>query len=380
MAEPTTSRATLRRQICRDLQMPFFRRFSDGYLTVQASTSGTTDELRDDRLTQAHRFWKGAWFYDVSASAQRLIIDFQQDRDAMLWEFPLDNAPTAASDFEILSTWNPKEVHDAIDEAIREAFPAFYDVVISEDIVLETDKLEYDLATSVGGRGVLTNAYRIKAIWLEQTGSGATYTAASGAGTAIAVDDETFTGTDTDWAISVYDGAGAGQLRGIESGDSDGNITIDTALSVSLDTTSKLRIWDKAGQLYPWRAISAVRFDQKVWPNKLYFNQRYESQVGLRMRIQYIAQPQSLESDSAETMVPQKYIQHYAMGKLFGVRIPDNAVDRKAFATLEDRMMQKAAEYKINNAFNQPDGTLWTEEEHGPTLFSLDDDPLGWRD
>ena len=59
MAEPTVNRLTLRREICRDLGMPFFRRWPDG-LQVQDTAAGGTGTIDgsdvgkvvDSRFTQ----------------------------------------------------------------------------------------------------------------------------------------------------------------------------------------------------------------------------------------------------------------------------------------------------------------------------------------
>src|SRR3990167_3549221 len=142
MAEPLTSRVTLRREIARDLGMPFFRRFPSGITVQDSATSG------------------------LSSGSDSAGI---RDAKKLLVEFPFTVAPKTATAIEIFSIHTPEEIHLAINDAITDAFPAFYDVVTYESMIVEEDKLEYELATNnTDGRGVLTNPYRIKNVWIER--------------------------------------------------------------------------------------------------------------------------------------------------------------------------------------------------------------------
>src|SRR3990167_6446349 len=161
VSEPLTSRVTLRREIARDLGMPFFRRFPSGITVQDSATSGLSSGsdsagIRDSRLNQPREYWKNTWIYDPVQAEQRKVIDFIRDAKKLLVEFPLTVAPTTATAIEIFSIHTPEEIHLAINDAITDAFPAFYDVVTYENMVVEEDKLEYELATNnTDGRGVL---------------------------------------------------------------------------------------------------------------------------------------------------------------------------------------------------------------------------------
>ena len=362
--------------------MPFFERFSGG-IVLEDSTSADSTIIRDSRLTMSRDYWNNAWVWNVNTGEHRRVVDFIENENGMVAEYDWVTTPDTTHTIEIFNKWSPIQIHDSINEAIREGFPAFFDVIIDESIVLEEDKLEYDLVTSVGGRGTLSNAYRIKNIWIEQTGSGGQHEATAGVGFAtsrLTDSGATFTASgDTDWRVAIYAGTGAGQTSEVSSADSDGNITLATALNAAPDTTTKFRIWNQNKQVYTWRPLSAITFDAKDWPNTMYLHNRYASLYGLRFRIQYIAEPQELTSDTSSTVVPRKYIQHYALSKLMEQKTYDNRRDRNRWDDASNKQLELAERHKMSHAFDLPDQQLWTEEDYslggGPGEI---DDPLDW--
>ena len=65
MSEPTITLQNLRRAIARELEMPFFKRYKNGFLDAD---SGETDELVDTDLTQKDKFWNGCYFEEDKES------------------------------------------------------------------------------------------------------------------------------------------------------------------------------------------------------------------------------------------------------------------------------------------------------------------------
>ena len=80
MAEPTSTRAALRQELARRLNMAFALRIG----ASSTATDGGTNELIDtNRLRQADDFWNGSWLYIVNDTSGtdndgevRLISDF----------------------------------------------------------------------------------------------------------------------------------------------------------------------------------------------------------------------------------------------------------------------------------------------------------------
>lgn len=363
--------------------MPFFERFSGG-IQLEDSTSADSTIIRDSRLTQSRDYWRNSWVWNVTTGEHRKTIDFLENENGLIPEFDWTTTPDTTHTIEIFNKWSPLQIHDAINEAIREGFPSFFDIVIDETLVLETNKMQYDLVTSVGGRGTLSNAYRIKNVWIETTGSGATYEAVAGAGflnSRLTADGVSFTASgDTDWRVSVYEGTQAGQTMEVTAGDSAGNLTLGTNLNGVPDTTTRFRLWNQNEQLYAWQPITDVGFDAKDWPNTMYMGSRHTAQSGMRLRIQYAAEPQEISSDTASTVVPRKYIQHYVLSKLMGQQTYDNRKDRERWGNAQERQMLMADRYKLEHSFDLPDQTIWTEEDYasaggGPGELP---DPLNW--
>ena len=391
MAEPTTTRQTLRREIAQEVGMPFFRRFPSGFTIQDTATSGLasisdSSGIRDSRLTQKRDYWINTWvmLQDTAGSIQsRLTVDFQQQSNTLVPEYDWTGTPDSSYTVEIYNIHNPDEIHLAVNNAIAEGFPAFFDVQTSEEIVLEEDKLEYELVTdNSDGRGVLTNPFRIKSVEIERTGSGSTHrlTAADTSASTTTVSGTSFTATDTGWMVSVFSGAGSGQLSSITSGDSSGVITWDTPPTVAPDTSSSIRIWDAASEIFPWQPFTAIQFDAKDYPNKMRFLENLRPESGLRMRVQYVAEPQALTADSSTTAIPKRYIKHYVMSDLFRQRARTKPGDRQAYLGLAQEESQMAEKYKLDHGYDLPDQTLWTEQEWGSARadYFERNNPLDW--
>ena len=388
MAEPTNSRQTLRRDIARQIGMPFFRRFPSGIVIQDTAESGLANAsdstgIRDARLTQKPDYWIQTWVYNATTSETRLTTDFLAESNTLIPEYDWTTTPDTTHTIEIHHMYTPQEIHLSIDDAIAEAFPAFFDILTSEEIVIEEDKLEYELVTdNSDGRNVLTNPFRIKSVEIERTGSGSTHTVSSSdtsAGT-VTISGQTFSGVDTGWMVSSFRGTGAGQLSSITSGDSTGVITMDTPLTTALDTTSSIRVWDAGTELYPWRPFTAIQFDAKDYPNKMRFLENLRPDAGFRLRVQYVSEPQALSSDTATTVVPKQYIKHYVMNDLFQQRARSKPGDIAKYAALSEQEQRLMDKYKMEHSFDLPDQTLWTEQDWGSGRSDYFEriNPLGW--
>ena len=381
MAEPTVDRVTLRREIARDLGMPFFRIFPSGITIQDSATSGLANasdstKIKDSRFQQKADYWKNTWVYNVTTGEQRRTVDFIQDQKALMPEYNWTTTPTTAHTIEIFSIHTAEEVHNAINDAIRDGFPVFFDIVTYENIIIEDEKLEYTFSNNSDGRGFLTNPYRIKSVWMEQITSGGTHSVTSAASTVLANTAETFSGVDTTWSIGVYKGTGAGQYIVPTSGSSAGIITVP-AMTVVPDTTSEFRLWKRTEELYSWYPITDIEFDAKDYPGLMRLLHSRPADVGLRMRIQYVQEPQPLATDTASTAVPRQYIRHRALAKLMRQRARTHPAERSKYAELATDEERQADKFKIEHGFDLPDQTIWQEKNWG-TLQVPEFNPLDW--
>ncbi len=368
----TSTRSTLRRDICRELQMPFMRKYG-GFSVVAASPAPTVSSIADNKLTQENHHWKNQWWYSVTKDEVRLITAFKADSNELVFEYPA-TLPVAGDTYEIHSIWNADEIHAAINRAIEDAYPSFFDVVTDETLVIKENTLEYSLT------GLTYSPWIITKVWVENAdriGMGKVTSAAAG----TLVDTNTnFTGITSSYLVSIYSGKGAGQLRTV------GSITGTTQLNVTSnwittpDSTSKYLLWDPTIQSSDWTRLQNIRFNTKENPTKLYLPENFSSRYGQRIRLEYISKPVILGSEASITSIPKEFIIHRALHFLHGQKINDNRVDRQRYEVLAQRYFEQSEMYRQSHAFNMPEITMWTPRVSRGGDLRLDGNPMGWRD
>ena len=367
MAEPTTTLSQLRRAIAKELEMPFFKRYKNGFLDAD---SGDTDELVDADLTQKDKFWNGAWLYRVASQETSLVTNFTTLDNKLVLEVPI-SAFAAGDDYEIHSIWNAYDVHDAINRAIRDARRTFFETVTDETIIIQEDKLAYSFADLV------KTPHMIQKIWLEnptsvQRGNIVSATATSATLPAGTAPDNL---NDT-WMISIYAGTGRGQLRSLTS--TDGNSVVGVATwDTNPDSSSKFALWNTTQQTQDWRPWTAVRYDSmKDFPDTLYFSRRPVDYQGLRVRLEYVSLPAELSAEVDTTVIPDSYLIPAAISILHSRKVKDTKVDRELHFAESKRYQEMADAWMVRNAPHRPDSNLLDQAYLGYQPDSTD--PLNW--
>lgn len=373
MARPTSTRAELRRAIGRELKMPFFRRFTSA--RTGATSSGGV-HLIDSALVQVNDFWNGAWLYCVGgpmAGETRLITDFVSSTNTATLEYTLGCDFIASSDeYEIHSLYSPLEIHDAINRAIKDGFPYFYETTADQTLVLQEDKLSYDIS------GLTTKPWIITRVFVETSGSRLTGTATAGAAGSITDSKSNFTGVAAGWLVSIYSGTGAGQLRTV------GSLTGTTVINVTVnwtttpDTTSKFCVWNPSEEITLWQRLSSVRLDASEYPSTMFLNALYSAAYGMRIRIEFMAEPAELTTDASTTVVPAEFIINRALAVLFAQGQRDSRADLQRYRLLAEDRMQKSEQYMRTRAFPKESVTRWMNAERGGIATKLQDNPLDW--
>jgi hypothetical protein len=351
--------------------MPFYQTYgAEGIVDDNC----TTTEIIDAALKQKENFWRGAWYYAVDGDEMgeyRKVTSFQSELNKIRLEYGLSGAPSAGEKYEIISIWSPEQIHEAINDAITEGFPAFYEVEEDVSLCLVEDQMKYDISD-------ISNLYKIRKIWIEDPTTGETGTAQSGTADTIVVADGTdLSDVDDDWYVSVYGGTGKGQVRQVDSVvDGTDTITVASSWTTNPDSTSKYRFWNPVVQERPWIEVTAARFDRKQWPDYMYLTSDYNTRLGCRIKIQYIKQPQVMDDDTDTTVVPKRYIILKSKAILFGQRGGDPRT-RQGYQAMSVRFDEQAENYKGINAFPMPDQAIWQESDNrivgGEVL-----NPLGW--
>ena len=363
MAEPTSTRAALRQELARRLNMAFALRIG----ASSTATDGGTNELIDtNRLRQADDFWNGSWLYIVNDTSGtdndgevRFISDFVSNTRSIAVVEPFSAAVANTDEYEIHSPWNALQMHDAINDAIDDGFPEFFDTVVDETTIIQEDTLEYALPTT-------TAPYFVLGMWLERVSDKVRGTSTGGSSTTLIDTGQAWTtNAFANMTIAIYDGTGAGQYATIASNNAT-TITVSawsgTGTS-SPDTTSKYVIKDSPTEQYDWYRITAARFDQTLWPTKVYLTARYTRSLGMALRIQYIAKPSSITTEAATTIVPSGFVTAKAQALLHGMRVADSRSDQDRHRYMHQFWESRAEAYKLQNKWRMPKSTLWIEEE-----------------
>lgn len=380
MALPTSTRAELRRAIGAELGMEFFRRYPS-YLNCDSGS--TTTKVVDSDLTQNDDFWSNMWFYvsaDTSTSTGaglnvgqvRAIDTFSNKDNALLLDRALPATPTTTNRYEIHNIWNAYEIHNAINRAIRDGMPDFFDIITDETLVLKEDTLNYTISE------LTYRPWIVSEVWVERPYNSITGTATSGAATSLTDTSADFSDIGSSYRISIYDGTGAGQLRTCSTGTSAGVVNISAAWTTNPDSTSKYRVWDSDEQHIMWYRLTSAKFSSQEYPTTLYLPKLYTNLYGSRIRIIYASDALELDDDTDTTVVPKEFIIYKAIQFLAASRVASSKADREKYAVLEQMYGNKAEIFRQKHAFSM-DTTLWQEYDYGhPSGIPIDGDPLGW--
>ena len=403
MAEPTCSRETLRRSICRKARMEFYRRYPAGSVPVTAGAGSDADVnsvnvIYSSYLTQKDAFWNNQYVFIVDtagAAQERRIAAFDARRKGLTVEWPLSSAASSSDEtvdgdsLEITSIWSPTEIHDAINDAIQEGYKHYPDIITDNNLIVQEDKLVYDLS------GLATQPHVILKIWIEQTNNGfiggisdtndsdggaiATTQLRDTNADLSALSDTTTGYASSDWLVSIYNGPGMGEHSEVFSVDTATCIiTASSAFSASLSTTSKYRVWNPKEETDVWYRWTGVRFDANEEPSEMYFKSDLDKCQGLRIKLEYVAQCATLTADSDETQVPKRYILNKSLAYLHDAAMHDNRASRQDHATLAQAHDDLAEQYAAKHPRRWPSGTIWTWEDADNNLSYEESNPMSW--
>lgn len=375
MGDPTTTRAILRYNICVELNMPFFRRYSNGYLTIPVGHSCTSSKINHSSLTQKGGAWNGSWHHHLTTGEISKIRAFESLTNSYQLEIPLAATPADGSVFQILSIWNPIDIHHAINRAIDSAKRIYIDTVTNRTRILQEDTLEYSLAS------LTTTPWIINKVYIERNTSRRTGMVQSATATTVVVENSSVTsGVNANWIISIYDGTGKGMQTTVTSVSGTtinvANWTLHPDWVANPDSTSKYCLWDTTDQTLPWQMIEGYALDSKEWPTTLYLQRSFPQYNGMRIGLEYTAQPAGLTTEAGTSIVPAEYILNKAVSLLYGQRLSDNKIDRESFYAESERYREMAERFLMQNLPQKPDTTL---KRRGGTEYYIEDDPLGWR-
>lgn len=377
MAEPTTTRKTLRRAIARAEHLQFFQKYEGDELTL-ATDSGAT-YLHSTSLVQADDFWNNGWAYVLSTgdNYERRITDFHAAGDACILEYPLPIMPNTGQKLEIYDLYSPTNIHAKINEAIERAARFFPDTVVDTSFVLEKDKLRYSLT------GLTKRVHRLQRVQIERINNSCQGEVDSVTvnGVNLEIHDASlFTVNDqyNGWRIAFYDGTGSGSIGTIDDTVSTGYVVVTTAdLTASPAQGSLFRIFDPSYQTIDLVDVNYRYVDTLEYPDTLYLEGNLPTFYGYRLYLYYTSLPTALTTDAATTTVPAGLIIARARALLHEDLMNTNRADTQRHNTLAQYFHAQADAY-TSQAYPQRPTQQQTYQGNVGTA-SAELDPLEWR-
>jgi hypothetical protein len=375
--------------------MKFYLRYADQQVQFTQSndtalSNNSTEVFYCNKLTQEEGAWNNGYIYVISTDAninglERRISNFNADKDALYVEWPCDTdqVPTTDDNFELVDIWPPVQIHDAINDAIRDSWRTYPDLVLDETLVIEDNKRAYDLSA------LAQPPSRMMQVYVERSsnavGGQVTTVTTSDVFGDTTIDLSTLTADSsviTDWKLSIHDGTGKGQLYSLTAASTTTQLVTGTSTSASAtnpDTTSKITIWNPAEHDNNWYRFLPVRFDASEFPNTMYMQEDLSGNEGMRIRLIYLAQHQDLSADSDLTTVPKYYVINKALSILHDSLVSDNRADRRDHSGIAEHYDQLARAWAAQNPRRLPAGSVWIEPDaHSAYNGGNSINPLGW--
>lgn len=304
------TRTQIRRTLGLRTGQPFFRKFGGGAGT--ASANGTTTTLIDTtRLKESDKYWVGSFIYFPSTDEVREISGFTQSSSTVTWLAPIASSTTTNLAYEIWSQFTPQQVHEAINQALRRAWPYFFLTGTDETLVIEDAQgVMYTLPT--------TNIIRrlCQVYLMIYQGVAGTITSL-GTTTQIIDSGASFTSSDVGRWIAVYkDGVTAnGEIRQISVVDSSTQVTVSSAFSEAVPVGAKYRKLDKNTTTPVQLPVVNAIVDAPEFPTKLWFGQHPFGYEGYPLYLMYEYEYPDLTTEAGTTTCPLEYL--YAMASAY---------------------------------------------------------------
>ncbi len=368
MGAPTITLQNLRRAVCRELRMPFFRRVGN---SSACDASSTTTKILDTALLQKDGYWDNSFIYWIDTQTTSLISHFSANDHSLLLERSVGETPTTGDLFEIHSIWSADDIHDAINRAINSSRQAFFSPTVNETLCFKEDVQQYDIS------GLTVVPWILNKVFLEYTVNAIEFTASAGAATSVtAPAGVSLTDVTSSWFVTLYDGTGAGQVRQVVSVAGQ-VITVAAWTTTNPSTDTKVKVFDPNES--SWEPFNSYHLDAMEYPQYLRFNRRVPEYYGGRIRLEYLGVSAELTTEISTTIIPEEYLINKTCSLLHGQVMNGTKVDKEAHYAEFKRYQEEADTYMARNAPHSPGTTLRNPNVHVRSLNSDRADPLNWN-
>lgn len=352
----STSLATLRRAIGRNLRQPFFTRFAAGYGTA---TSGSTTTLIDTtKLLQADNFWRGQYVFFPTTGEVREISASTQSTKTLTWLEPLA-AGITTDQYEIWSQFTALEVNDAINRALRSAWPYLFSVQ-EKFLVIQLDtNTEYSL-TSLSPSPRWLSQVQVERNVNSLTGTNTTTVAQN----RLKDTNQTFTSEHVGWQVRIYDGTSKGDYRTVSSVVDSNTLEVSANFTTILTTTSKYRLADVGHEARNFMFETSWSVDAFTNPTKIRLGSHPYSYEGFLLRLLYEAEFDTLATEAATTTCPREFVELMAAAKIYHTRLSSApASEIKNWGMMYETTMALATRYAMENKMQHLATTMTDDQD-----------------
>lgn len=368
MATPTVTLTELRRAICRELRMPFFRRVGS---YSEADSGSTATKIIDASLNQRDKAWNGSFVYWVDTQVSSPILAFNANDHSLLLEKSVGETPAAGDDYEIQSIWSADEIHETINRAIKTSRQTFFSPTINETMCMVENVLQYDIS------GLSVVPWILNKVYIEYPMNAIRFDAASGAAaTVTAPAGIDLTDVNSTWFVTVYEGPGAGQVRAVVSVAS--QVITVAAWTTQPTSASKIAVFDPVKS--SWYPVHKFHLSSIEYPQFLRLNNRNPQFVGGRFRLEYLGVSSELSTEASTTIIPEEYLINKVCSLLHGQVLNGTKSDKEAHYAEFKRYQEEADSFLIRNAPHAPSIHIPHPDARIESFGRNREDPLGWLD
>jgi hypothetical protein len=293
--------------------------------------------------------------YNVTKDYQRVIDDFVSSTWTISW-LGAATAAVSGDKYEIWSQFTPKEIHEAIDAALAEAWPFFFGNT-SEDIVILKDRgTRYTLPTATNTIKVLLRVY-LKVV----SSKAGSLTEVMPDTTTIVDSNATFTSDDVGKKVAIYesDTDALGEVRTVASITDASTLVVSAAFSEVGASGDKYRLLDDNSEVPEYELLQAWRVDKPDNPTELWIGSHPTGYEGHRLEIHYEYEHPALATETAATSCPQEFVLLATMAKLYQMQVANAPATEVANWEAQARgLAQAAAQYAQMHQQSHGSGTL----------------------
>lgn len=338
----------LRRSIGRRIHQPYARKFGVMYGTGSASGS-TTTLIDTTRLKEVDNYWKGTFIYFPATQVVREIESFAQSSSTLTWLAPIAAGTTSSTIYELWSLITPIEIHDAANQALRNAWPWFFEIGEEYLVAITNDGSGYSLSS------LLSYPVRFLAqVHNEMLISTSTGTVTSAGAQNVLIDSRaSFDSADVGKTIRIYDGTSAGNRRTISAVNSTTQITVSVNFTATLDTTSKYLMADETEEGRGFTPRVGWEVNQPDNPARLWLGSHGWSYDGYLMRLRYAYEFPALSAETDATTCPQEFVEAATLARIYQVLLSrGHATEVPHWDAMYNLMAKTAEAYARTNKYH----------------------------